>query len=183
MANHVSFHVLRDRLAGGRYLGQRSCPFLSVVTHGRLTHTQTYKHNHTHIHTHRETPSRPWRRGAEMIRAEKSSSSVLLALRLQCLYRKHEERDGPPPSPLARSVPSLCGPSPSFALCRLFLTCPAAAHTPHSTAEHRTGRRKRRLCGTALSYRWRGQKNGERINTLATHQLKKYLALKELLKD
>lgn len=51
MANHVSFHVLRDRLAGGRYLGQRSCPFLSVVTHGRLTHTQTYKHNHTHIHT------------------------------------------------------------------------------------------------------------------------------------
>lgn len=53
MANHVSFHVLRDRLAGGRYLGQRSCPFLSVVTHGRLTHTQTYKHNHTHIHTER----------------------------------------------------------------------------------------------------------------------------------
>lgn len=54
MANHVSFHNLRDRLAGGRYLGQHLCPFLSVVTHGRLTHTQTYKHNHTHIHTERD---------------------------------------------------------------------------------------------------------------------------------
>lgn len=93
----------------------RSC---AVITRGRLTHI--HKHTATITHTHTDV----WqasRRKAEMIRAGMSSSSWLLTLGLQCLYCKHDEKDGSPP-PLSFSFYSFSA-SDSSSLAQALLTC------------------------------------------------------------